>query len=128
MSSCKIIIRDEVNIKIEGLPVEIRRKLSNALKFELPYARHMPQYKLGRWDGTTTFFGLGGNGYLNHLDVILPILDECGVDIEEIEDLRQVHKFDFAPITDQYWAEQGKVWPKGHPIACLLYTSDAADE
>ena len=117
MSSCKIIIRDEVNIKIEGLPVEIRRKLSNALKFELPYARHMPQYKLGRWDGTTTFFGLGGNGYLNHLDVILPILDECGVDIEEIEDLRQVHKFDFAPITDQYWAEQGKVWPKGHPIA-----------
>jgi superfamily II DNA or RNA helicase len=77
----------------------------------------MPQYKLGRWDGTTTFFGLGGNGYLNHLDVILPILEECGVDIEEIEDLRQVHKFDFAPITDQYWAEKGKVWPKGHPIA-----------
>ncbi len=117
MSSCKIIIRDEVNIKIEGLPVEIRRKLSNALKFELPYARHMPQYKLGRWDGTTTFFGLGGNGYLNHLDIILPILEECGVDIEEIEDLRQVHKFDFAPITDQYWAEKGKVWPKGHPMA-----------
>lgn len=115
MSSCKIIIRDEVNIKIEGLPVEIRRKLSNALKFELPYARHMPQYKLGRWDGTTTFFGLGGNGYLNHLDIILPILDECGVDIEEIEDLRQVHKFEFEKITDQYWADKGKTWPKGHP-------------
>jgi superfamily II DNA or RNA helicase len=115
LSSCKIIIRDEVNIKIEGLPVEIRRKLSNALKFELPYARHMPQYKLGRWDGTTTFFGLGGNGYLNHLDIILPILDECGVDIEEIEDLRQVHKFEFEKITDQYWADKGKTWPKGHP-------------
>jgi len=117
LSSCKIIIRDEVNIKIEGLPVEIRRKLSNALKFELPYARHMPQYKLGRWDGTTTFFGLGGNGYLNHLDVILPILDECGVDVDEIEDLRQPHKFEFAKITENYWADQGKVWPKGHPMA-----------
>ena len=117
MSSCKIIIRDEVNIKIEGLPVEIRRKLSNALKFELPYARHMPQYKLGRWDGTTTFFGLGGNGYLNHLDVILPILEECGVDIEEIEDLRASHKFDFEKITENYWADKGKVWPKGHPMA-----------
>ncbi len=117
MSSCKIVIRDEVNIKIDGLPVEIRRKISNALKFELPYARHMPQYKLGRWDGTTTFFGLGGNGYLNHLDVILGILEECGVDIEEIEDLRNPHKFEFAKITDQYWADQGKVWPKGHPIA-----------
>ena len=117
MSSCKIIIRDEVNIKIEGLPVEIRRKISNALKFELPYARHMPQYKLGRWDGTTTFFGLGGNGYLNHLDKVIPILEECGVDIEEVQDLRKTHKFDFERITDHFWADQGKVWPKGHPKA-----------
>jgi len=116
LSSCKIVIRDEVNLKVEGLPVEIRRKISNALKFELPYARHMPQYKLGRWDGTTTFFGLGGNGYINHLDVIVGILEECDVDIEEIEDLRQTHKFDFAKITDRYWADQGKTWPKGHPI------------
>ena len=115
MPSCKIIIRDEVNIKIEGLSVEVRRKISNALKFELPYARHMPQYKLGRWDGTTTFFGLGGNGYLNHLDVILPILDESGVDVAEVEDLRESHKFEFEKITDHYWADQGKVWPKGHP-------------
>jgi len=117
LPSCKIIIRDEVNIKVEGLPVEIRRKISNALKFELPYARHMPQYKLGRWDGTTTFFGLGGNGYLNHLDVVLQILDEHDVLVEEIEDLRQPHKFEFEKITDQYWSEKGKVWPKGHPMA-----------
>lgn len=116
MPSCKIIIRDEVNLKVEGLPVEVRRKISNALKFELPYARHMPQYKLGRWDGTTTFFGLGGNGYINHLDVIVGVIEECGVDIDEIEDLRQPHKFEFQKITDQYWAEQGKTWPKGHPI------------
>ena len=117
MPSCKLIIRDEVNIKFEGLPVEIRRKISNALKFELPYARHMPQYKLGRWDGTTTFFGLGGNGYLNHLDVILAILEECGVDVEDIDDQRQPHSFDFKPITEDYWANQGKTWPSGHPKA-----------
>jgi superfamily II DNA or RNA helicase len=104
-----------VNIKFEGLSVEVRRKISNKLKFELPYARHMPQYKLGRWDGTTTFFGLGGNGYLNHLDIALSILDECGVDVAEIEDLREVHKFDFEKITDHYWADKGKTWPKGHP-------------
>jgi superfamily II DNA or RNA helicase len=117
LSNCKIIIRDEVNIKIEGLAVEVRRKISNALKFELPYARHMPQYKLGRWDGTTTFFGLGGNGYLNHLDIILPILDECGVGVDDIEDLRQPHKLEFEKITENYWADKGKVWPAGHPIA-----------
>ncbi len=117
MSSCKLVIRDEVNIKLEGLSVEVRRKISNSLKFELPYARHMPQYKLGRWDGTTTFFGLGGNGYLNHLDTILPILEECGVDIAEVEDLRHPHKFNFQKITENYWADQGKTWPVGHPMA-----------
>lgn len=106
-----------MNIKFEGLPVEVRRKISNSLKFELPYARHMPQYKLGRWDGTTTFFGLGGNGYLNHLDVILAILDECGVEVAEIEDLRHPHSFNFQKITENYWADRGKVWPKGHPMA-----------
>lgn len=117
MPSCKIVIRDEVNIKIEGLAVEVRRKISNKLKFELPYARHMPQYKLGRWDGTTTFFGLGGNGYLNHLDVILAVIEECGVDVAEIDDQRQTHNFQFQKITDQYWADQGKTWPEGHPKA-----------
>jgi superfamily II DNA or RNA helicase len=117
LPTCKLIIRDEVNIKFEDLSVEVRRKISNKLKFELPYARHMPQYKLGRWDGTTTFFGLGGNGYLNHLEIILPILEESGVSIAEIEDLRQPHKIEFAPITDHYWADQGKTWPKGHPMA-----------
>ena len=29
---CKIIIKDEVNFKVEGLPVDIRRKLANKLK------------------------------------------------------------------------------------------------
>ena len=70
MASCKLIIEDEVNIKLEGVTVDVRRKLSNALKFEVPYARYMPQYKLGRWDGKVGFFGLGGSGYVNHLDVI----------------------------------------------------------
>jgi superfamily II DNA or RNA helicase len=115
--SCKIVIRDEVNIKIEGLPVEIRRKIANSLKYEVPYARHMPQYKLGRWDGCVTFFGLGGNGYLNHLEKILPILDQCDVLVDEIDDQRQKHDFSFSKIDENFWAEQGKVWPKGHPAA-----------
>ena len=40
MASCRLIIEDEVNIKIEGLDVDIRRKLANALKFEVPYAKY----------------------------------------------------------------------------------------
>ena len=67
MASCKLIIEDEVNIKLEGVSVDVRRKLSNALKFEVPYARYMPQYKLGRWDGKVAFFGLGGSGISSKL-------------------------------------------------------------
>ena len=116
MSNCRLIIKDEVNIKVEGLELETRRKIVNKLKFDLPYARHMPAYKLGRWDGTKTYFGIGGNGYLAHLDVILPIIESDGYDIN-VEDLRQPHDFKFTPVTENYWADQGKTWPKGHPAA-----------
>ena len=116
MPSCKLTIKDEVNIKIDGLAVEIRRKIVNKLKFDLPYARHMPAYKLGRWDGTKTYFSIGGTGYLAHLDVILPIIEDAGYEID-IEDLRHHSKIAFNPITENYWADQGKTWPKGHPEA-----------
>ena len=106
-------IRDEVNIKLEGLAVETRRKIVNKLKFDLPYARHMPAYKLGRWDGTKTYFSIGGTGYLAHLDVILPIIENDGYDIE-VEDLRPHQDITFSPVTENYWADQGKTWPKGH--------------
>lgn len=116
MSSCKLIIKDEVNIKVESLPVEVRRKIVNELKFDLPYARHMPAYKLGRWDGTKTFFGIGGTGYLAHLNVILPIIENSGYDIE-VEDQRLHQAMSFAYIGENYWADQGKTWPIGHPAA-----------
>jgi len=116
LSVCKLVIKDEVNIKVEGLSVETRRKVVNALKYDLPYARHMPAYKLGRWDGTKTFFGIGGTGYLAHLDVILPIIEDSGYDIE-VEDLRENNSLKFVPIGENYWADQGKTWPKGHPQA-----------
>ena len=116
MPSCKLTIKDEVNIKIDGLAVETRRKIVNKLKFDLPYARHMPAYKLGRWDGTKTYFSIGGTGYLAHLDVILPIIEDSGYEID-IEDLRHHSKIEFAPITENYWADKGKTWPKGHPEA-----------
>ena len=116
MPSCKLTIKDEVNIKIDGLAVETRRKIVNKLKFDLPYARHMPAYKLGRWDGTKTYFGIGGTGYLAHLDVILPIVEDSGYEID-IEDQRIHSKIEFDAITENYWADKGKTWPKGHPEA-----------
>ena len=116
MASCKLIIEDEVNIKLEGLEVDVRRKLANALKFEVPYARYMPQYKLGRWDGKVAFFGIGGTGYVNHLDVVSQVLQKNNVQIVDIEDRRHPIKLEFTPVTERYWADQGIRWPKGHPV------------
>ena len=115
MASCRLIIEDEVNIKLEGLEVDVRRKVANALKFEVPYARYMPQYKLGRWDGKVAFFGIGGTGYVNHLDTIVEVLTKNRVEIVDIEDRRHPVKLNFQPITESYWADQGVRWPDGHP-------------
>ena len=109
----QLIIQDEVNIKIEGLPVDVRRKVSNALKFEVPYARYMPQYKLGRWDGKVGFFGLGGSGYVNHLDTITDVLHKQGIIIDEIIDQREKIELGFESIEEDFWGD--KTWPKGHP-------------
>ena len=115
MATCKLIIEDEVNIKIEGLEVDVRRKLANALKFEVPYAKYMPQYKLGRWDGKVAFFGIGGTGYVNHLNVVQEVLAKNRVHIVDIEDRRHPIQLDFTPVTETYWKDQGVQWPKGHP-------------
>jgi len=113
----KLTIRDEVNIKFEGLSLEARKKLTNAFKFEIPYARYQPAYKLGRWDGMVSLFGLGGTGYLSQLETILGILGQLGIEIDELDDLRIISKIQFEPVTESYWADQGKVWPVGHPAA-----------
>jgi len=110
---CRIVLHDEVNLKVEGLPVDVRRKIANKLKFQVPYARYLPQYKLGRWDGTVGFFGLGGSGYINHLDTILQVLHEQGVEVDEIDDHRVKHNLKFSKIDKNYFASRS--WPKGHP-------------
>ena len=109
----KLIIRDEVNLKIEGLDLSTRKKLVDRFKFTMPNARHLPAVRLGRWDGKIAFFQLGGSSYINLLPDIIPILESDGYDIE-IEDLRTYStRFEFDQIREDTFAD--KVWPKGHP-------------
>ena len=113
MKKCKIIIKDEVNIKLDGLDPGTRRRCSDKLKFFLPHAYHMPAYKLGRWDGTVRFCDVGGRTFLNLLDDLIPIITEEKYDIE-IEDLRIDHgQLEFTEIKDDFWGDT--CWPKGHP-------------
>jgi superfamily II DNA or RNA helicase len=113
----KLIIRDEVNIKFEGLPLDARKKLANTFKYEDPTARYRPAFKLGRWDGTTSMFGLGGNGYLSQLEKCFEILSNMDIDIDEVEDLRKPVQIKFEEVKASYWADMGKTWPDGHRFA-----------
>ena len=73
----------------------------------------MPQYKLGRWDGKVNFFGMGGTGYVNHLDVIQQVLLENNVEITDIDDQREHVDLKFETVDESFWGD--KTWPKGHP-------------
>ena len=115
MKQARLIIRDEVNVKIEGLDLDSRRKLVNTFKYDVPYARYLPAVRLGRWDGKVSYFQLGGSRYVNLLPEIIPILEEFHYDIE-LDDQREYQTmFAFEPVTEDTYSDI--TWPKEHPAA-----------
>ena len=115
MSRCILHIKDEVNVKIEGLDLNMRRRLMNLFKYEIPGARYMPAVRLGRWDGTVSFFQMGGSTYINLLPQILPELERGGYDVD-LNDTREYStKFEFAKVDEDSYSNIA--WPKGHPAA-----------
>ena len=95
MKKATIVIRDEVNIKIEGLDLDMRKRLVTAFKYENPAARYMPAVRLGRWDGKIAYFQLGGSTYTNLLPEIIPILEKFDYDIELDDQRDYSNTFDF---------------------------------
>ncbi len=111
----KLIIRDEVNVKVEGVDVGVRKKLVDRFKYEIPGARYQPAVRLGRWDGKVSYFNLGGSSYINLLPDIIPILYDAGYDVE-VEDQRDYSfKIEFDEFQEDTFAH--RVWPAGHPAA-----------
>jgi superfamily II DNA or RNA helicase len=114
MRECKIIVKDEVNIKIEGLELTERRALMKKFEYEIPGARYLPAVRLGRWNGKVSYFSLAGSTYINLLPEIIPVLEEAGYDIELV-DLRQyTTNFQFSQVSEETFKH--KTWPKGHPV------------
>ena len=111
MASCKITILDEVNVKISNLDLDTRKALVKKFKYEDPTARYRPSYKLGRWDGSINFFGLGGTTYLSMLEPALEYIESRNYHIE-VEDLRTSPTLEFPEIFEDFWGEM--TWPKGH--------------
>jgi len=114
LSTTKLIIKDEINVKFENLDLATRKELVKKFKYFDPSAKFMPAYKLGRWDGCTPFFGLGGTTYVSLLDRILPLLEGWGYYVE-VEDQRQHKELSFEKVSGDFWGDQ--CWPEGHRFA-----------
>ena len=115
MKQCTIVIKDEVNIKIEGLDLDCRKALVTAFKYENPAARYLPAVRLGRWDGKIAYFQLGGSTYVNLLPEIMPILDKFDYS-PVLDDQREYTTvFDFAAVSENHYNHV--LWPRSHPAA-----------
>lgn len=110
-----IILKDETNIKIEGLSLTTRKRLQEKFSFMLPHAYHTASYKLGRWDGKVNYFSIGGISFCNLLPDILPILIEEGYAIE-LDDRRSMPLYDDLQSVDESSLNYIK-WPAGHSFA-----------
>jgi len=111
---CILEVRDEVNVRFNGLDVATRRKLVDKLKFFLPHARHTPAFRLGRWDGTVSFCDIGGRTYINLITDLIPIIQQSGYSIE-IDDRRVQYEFEFDEVDEKSYSHI--TWPAGHPMA-----------
>ena len=114
MKKAIIVVRDEVNCAVKDLDLDTRKKLVRQFKYDIPNAKFMPAYRLGRWDGTVSFFNLGGSTYLNLLPEILPTLINDGWEIE-IDDQREYEtNFDLGTVDQNTFSHV--MWPKDHPV------------
>ena len=112
MKTAKIVIKDEVNCKVEGLDLDCRKALMRKFEYEVPGARYLPSVRLGRWNGKVSYCSLAGSTYINLIPDIVSVLEQYDYDIE-LEDLRTYsNNFNFNEIkTDSF---SNKFWPIGH--------------
>jgi superfamily II DNA or RNA helicase len=113
MKTCKLIALDQVNIKFDGLEPHVRREISEACKYFVPWARHSDLFKMGRWDGKVAFATAGAATFINMLDVVEPIILKHGYDIQLVDN-RPQWEFTWPEVSDDMLSH--KVWPKGHPV------------
>lgn len=73
----------------------------------------MPAVKLGRWDGTVSFFSQGGLTYVNLLEDIVPILEDNNYTFD-LDDRRQAWDLKFEPVKEDTFSHV--TWPQGHTM------------
>ncbi len=115
MGEVKIIIKDEINVSIQGLDVSDRRALMKKFEYEKPGARYLPAVRLGRWNGKISYFSLAGSTYLNLLEDVVTYLYDKNYDIEIVDNRVRHAELTFNPVTEDTFSST--LWPAKHPKA-----------
>ena len=111
-NTCTLTLLNEVQVKIENIEPKVRAKMIKACEYYVPYARHTPAGKLGRWDGKISFMNMGGSTYFHLLDKIIPIIDEHKYEIDLVDNRKYQQDFVFDEIDDNFFSYVK--FPKGH--------------
>lgn len=106
MKNVQLIIKDEVNVKFNGLFNKDITTIIEKTKIFKPSARHTAAYKMKAWDGKESQFNEDGSTKFFMLDKVLPILDQMNYNID-IVDKRKEITFTPEQITDTFLEEYG---------------------
>ena len=103
-STCTLILKDEVNCQFVGLPKNVTMEVMKAVQLIDPKAKYTPQGRLGIWNGVTNYANLGGNTYINLLEIILPVLERHNISIELVDN-RKTFGFNIKPIDENLFSD-----------------------
>jgi superfamily II DNA or RNA helicase len=112
MNKTTLIIKDQVNIRFTDLDPATRRQLNAAVKYFIPSAKHAMSYKLGHWDGATSYCDIAGNSFLNLLPKLLPIVEQNKYEVI-LDDRRRTIPELTKRVDENYLSHL--TWPIGHP-------------
>lgn len=118
---CTLRVKDQVNVKFEGLDPKTRRKIHNHLAFFEPDSQFKDSVKAGRWNGYRHFFSLAGSTSVNLLDyrpgetkeTVLELVRDSGYEIDLIDE-RPDYNFVFPEINKDFLGDLGVRWPENH--------------
>lgn len=100
---CKLIIKDEVNVKFEGIEPKVRSAMMKQVTMFDPTARYTPAGRLGRWNGEVPFMQVGGSTYFHLLESLLPVLEKEKYHVD-IVDNRAPTCFEFDAIDKNFFS------------------------
>lgn len=108
MKIAKIIVYDEVNVRVTGLEGEHLKDLYNTYGILTDNHFFSPKYKLGSWDGKIRYFKMDGTTYYHLLDEIMPKLVHWGYTVQ-FADNRTGTYVTPPTVTKDFFSEC--VWP-----------------